>query len=396
MRKLVNLLKVLGKIIFLAAGAAVLYAYAMFQGGFVSWFLFYSFLPFLLFSLLFALYPFWNWKIERIIDMHKTYEAGDTVKVQIQLMRKLPFPLYFLIITDTFPAEKGEHKLVLYPLFKRKMTVTYELTEIPRGEHFFGDITVSSADFLGLIKKEYSFQVESKLIVYPKRQRLNLSFLDKHIGEGALARGLDLKNETIMPTGTREYQRGDRLSWINWKMTARKSTLISKEFDRTEDHHYVICMDRSREISPDNFEKIVHYTASFMGGLYPTGHPFTLISGGADRNVFSSKKSMEGRNQLLYHFAIVTNDSPHVLPKVVEREKAALPERRTTILVTDRITPSLLNWLEGSANKQGKIIVMLTSLESMQKYSKQPIHQNIIIKAIDEDVTFARLGVNTV
>lgn len=387
MKVLYNLLKIWGKGLLLLAGVGVLYAYAMFQGGFVSWFLFYSFMPFIIFSILFALYPIQLWKVERIIDTHKLYEAGDTVKVQIQITRKFPFPLYFLMITDSFWAGQGQKKVVRFPFMKRKIFVTYNLEELPRGEHFFENITVLSADFFGFIKKEHSFKVENKLVVYPKRQRLNLFFLEKHVGEGALARGLDYKKEAMVPTSIREYQRGDRLSWINWKATARKNTLISKEFEIMEDHQYVIWIDRYGLISHESFEKIVLYAASLIDELYKAGHPVTLISTreGEDRSIFLAKKSVEWMNQVLYHFAIVKNDSPHMLHQVVEKDKAVLPERGTIILITDNFNPQFLEWIKRLASNQRKVVVLLSMANGgTQNYSNQLINQNIMIKAMDE------------
>lgn len=390
MRVLFNLLKIWGKVLFLLAGGGVSYAYAMFQGGFVSWFIFYSFLPFMVFSILFALYPMQFWKVERIMDFHKGYEAGDTVKVQIQITRKFPFPLYFLMITDTFSMGQGQKKVVHFPFLKRRILLTYNLEKLPRGKHTFENITALSADFLGFIKKEHSFKVESKLVVYPKRRRLNLFFLEKHIGEGALARGLDYKKETHVPTTIREYQRGDRLSWINWKATARKNTLISKEFEIMEDHQYVICLDKYHLISNESFEKIVHYSASLNDELYKVGHPVSLISTGAgeERNIFPAKKSVEWMNQVLYHFAIVKNDSQRMLHQIGEKHKTALPERGTIIFVTDSITPPFFEWIKELANNQRKIVVVLSTAEGGQEYRKQVINQNIIIKAMDEDLAF--------
>lgn len=386
MRVLYNLLKIGGKLLLLLAGVGVLYAYAMFQGGFVSWFLLYSFLPFIIFSVLFALYPIQLWKVERIIDSHKMYEAGDTVKVQIQITRRFPFPLYFLMITDTFQVGQGQKKVIRFPFMKRKILITYNIDELQRGEHFFENITALSADFFGFIKKQHCFKVESKLVVYPKRQRLNLFFLEKHIGEGALARGLDYRKETMVPTSIREYQRGDRLSWISWKATARKNTLISKEFEIMEDHQYVIWMDRYHLISHDSFEKIVLYSASLLDELYKAGHPVTLFSTGEgeDRSIFSAKKSVEWMNQVLYHFAIVKNDSPHMLHQFVEKDKAALPERGTIILITDNITPHFLEWMKRLASNQRKVVVLLSMADGVHYYSNQLMYQNIIIKAMDE------------
>lgn len=396
MKNLFNLLKISGKIIFLIAGVGVLYAYAMFQGGFVSWFLLYSFFPFILFSLLFALYPLKYWKVARVIDHHVVYTAGDTAKIQIQITRKLPFPLYYLVIKDTSSSAQGHKKLMVYPFFKRKMTVTYEIEQLSRGEFVFDEITIASADFLGFIKKEQKFLLETKLTVYPKRQPVNLFFLEKQTGEGMLARGLDLKKETMIPTSIREYRKGDRLSWINWKMTAKKNTLISKEFEKTEDHHYVVCMDRSLQISPDTFEKIVFYTASLVDELYKTGYPVTLISAGEERNMFPLKKSAEWKQQVLYHLAIVKNDSPYLLLQMMEREKAVLPERGTIIFVTDSINSQFLSKLKSIASSQRKIIVVLSSSEGIHNYYGQLENVNIWIETIDEDFVTGNAEVETV
>ena len=52
------------------------FVYAMFQGGFVSWFLFISFLPFALYAFLILVYPLKDFEVSRTINQEK-YRAGD-------------------------------------------------------------------------------------------------------------------------------------------------------------------------------------------------------------------------------------------------------------------------------------------------------------------------------
>lgn len=82
---------------------AILFAYAMFQGGFVSWFLFYSFLPIFLYQMLFLLYPWKKWKITREISSPIIHSGGD-ITVILHLERKFPFPLHYLIVEEVFPS----------------------------------------------------------------------------------------------------------------------------------------------------------------------------------------------------------------------------------------------------------------------------------------------------
>ena len=71
---------------------AATFSYAMFQGGFVSWFLFYSFLPFALYAFLFAFYPLKNLTAERRLSQGQ-YKAGDQLEAFVVLNIDLVSPV---------------------------------------------------------------------------------------------------------------------------------------------------------------------------------------------------------------------------------------------------------------------------------------------------------------
>lgn len=64
------------KLIVLMLLTAAVFSYAMFQGGFVSWFLFYTFLPFVVYAGLLALYPLRSFQASR--QMAKTQLLAGT------------------------------------------------------------------------------------------------------------------------------------------------------------------------------------------------------------------------------------------------------------------------------------------------------------------------------
>ncbi len=80
----------------------ILFCYAMFQGGFVSWFLFYSFLPIGIYQLLFACYPLRTWQVYREIEQ-PVRQAGDEIIVKVHMKRRLPFPLLYCTFEENFP-----------------------------------------------------------------------------------------------------------------------------------------------------------------------------------------------------------------------------------------------------------------------------------------------------
>src|SRR5699024_11557079 len=79
-----------------------LFAYAMFEGGFVSWFLFYSFTPVFIYVIAFFFYPLKKWRMSRHFN-HHIVRSGDEVHVTIRMKRGLPFPLYYTIFEEVFP-----------------------------------------------------------------------------------------------------------------------------------------------------------------------------------------------------------------------------------------------------------------------------------------------------
>src|SRR5699024_11696170 len=95
-------LRLIGNLILMVILFAILFTFAMFQGGFVSWFLFFSFLPIFLYHLGLLLYPMKRWHVTRRLSDNNV-RAGGKVSVTIQITRKIPFPLYYCIVEEIFP-----------------------------------------------------------------------------------------------------------------------------------------------------------------------------------------------------------------------------------------------------------------------------------------------------
>ncbi|MDD1370122.1 DUF58 domain-containing protein, partial [Bacillus sp. MHSD17] len=70
----------------------LIFVYAMLQGGFVSWFLFYSIIPIGLYSLLLPFYALRNAEVKRITNQDE-YVAGEPFLSTITIKRSFPFPL---------------------------------------------------------------------------------------------------------------------------------------------------------------------------------------------------------------------------------------------------------------------------------------------------------------
>lgn len=70
-----------------------------------------------------------------------------------------------------------------------------------------------------------------------------------------------LNEPTHVTTGVREYQQGDRFAWVDWKTTARRGQLMTKEFEQNQTKDLVVFADFTDEAA---FETVVSITASVL------------------------------------------------------------------------------------------------------------------------------------
>ncbi len=95
-------LSIAGKLSFLVFLFLLLFVFAMFQGGFLSGFLFFGFLPVFLYHLGLLVYPIGKWEVTRELSNH-VVRTGDRVAVTVRIKRSVPFPLYYCVCEEVFP-----------------------------------------------------------------------------------------------------------------------------------------------------------------------------------------------------------------------------------------------------------------------------------------------------
>src|SRR6185312_5208429 len=124
MKKTRIILKKVWKFILLLFLILLAFSYAMFQGGFVSWFLFYSFLPFGLYAVAVLLYPLKKWNVTRDVKLQPRF-AGDYLSYDIHITRSSAFPVYMAAVKEESNFLDQEERTI-YPLFQRNAVIPYK------------------------------------------------------------------------------------------------------------------------------------------------------------------------------------------------------------------------------------------------------------------------------
>lgn len=325
-----------------------LYVYGMFQGGFVSWFLFYSYLPLALYLLMFSLFPirFLNlkWKVKK-----DQLTAGEDLKISVSITRKLPLPLLHFMIT--LVPSKGIAKSVVpikafkFVGFRRTVTESFTIPSLNRGEYEIGEIKIKTSDFFGLIQKETVKTIDGKVLVYPQYKILSLRDKQNHYEQGNANSKLTHQFDTTMAIGIREYLPGDKFSWIDWKATARKSKMITKEFEQQRSHDVVILMDGMVNKKEVNllFEKKVMVAASLVKSILKQETRLGFVTQGKERVAYPLMNGKLQEKRIFAHLARVEADGQLPFSSILEEEGSKWPKGVSFILITTQLKSSLLD-----------------------------------------------------
>lgn len=260
------MIAVVVRLLFILFIVVATFTYAMFQGGIVSWSIFYIMLPFMLYSLALFFYPLSDISAKRTVRT-PAVERGGKLIVSLSLLRKSGFPLLYTIASDQWEdleleiAAKGKSKKFFIFGFKRHMEWEYVVEQMPRGQHVLQSVEVEVSDFFGWMKKTFVIAEKDIILVMPKTTEIHYVPVDTQFDRGAMNSPFTIVKDTTMATGVRDYQPGDRVTWIHWKSFARTETLMTKEFEDRQSQDLYLLVDGMQ--SPA-FEEQVELAASIL------------------------------------------------------------------------------------------------------------------------------------
>ncbi|WP_026565200.1 DUF58 domain-containing protein [Bacillus sp. UNC41MFS5] len=360
MKKTWMILKKVWKFILLLFLILLAFSYAMFQGGFVSWFLFYSFLPFAIYCAAISFYSLNELEVTRILP--KTdFNAGEPLKVIVTVKRAKSFPLFYLLIEDQlneslkFAPQQKKPKALLLPGLKKEFSYEYIIAELPRGEHFFESFTLRVGDPLGLFEKEKKVALDGKIIVYPAYTELLYRSFENHYDSGLTASRERVQRDTSMATGVRDYQPGDRFSWINWKASAKRNILMTKEFEQRQSHDVVVVMDC---VPTKQFEPVVSFTASLLRAILKKGAQTGLLTISNERASFPIRGGEQHLQQLFFHLAKIEAKCISPFEKVLDTDGLLIQQTVSFMLITAQITKPLIEKASFLGQRKGGSITL--------------------------------------
>jgi uncharacterized protein (DUF58 family) len=355
----------------------ITFSFAMFQGGFVSWFLFYSVLPVVLYSILMAFYPIHWLKIDRVISKDKLM-AGEEITVTITLTRRSNFPLFYLVVEDLIPeslkrearydgnAHQVQSRILLFPLFRKRLKYSYTINPAPRGLFKFDEIMVRTGDIFGFVLKSTTVSIQDRIFVYPQYQEIERWETGKMLQTGMKKVGKRSFTDYTSTVSVRDYAAGDKMSWLHWKASARSNKLLTKVFEQQRNDDFVVVLDHCSKSYGTNdwlFERgvslaasLVHYSISKGGSI--GYHPFK-------GKEIQMNIGVEQEWRIFHELAKVKADVEETFEERLKQEyMIGHMEGKTALIISPRLTEYTVKTLELlSARQQTNVIFFHLTLD---------------------------------
>lgn len=153
-------------------------------------------------------------------------------------------------VTDDAPGQRQGLPAGVWLSGEQPVDVTYRLTVNRRGEHRFGVVTVRWTSPLGLFERQATLPTGDAVRVYPSFQQLR--------SWGLLARQDERRVPVRVrrrPGGENEFERlrpyvqGDSYRHIDWRATARRRSLITRDFGQESNQNVIFLIDAGRMMS---------------------------------------------------------------------------------------------------------------------------------------------------
>ncbi|ANU26099.1 DUF58 domain-containing protein [Planococcus versutus] len=338
------------------------FSFAMFQGGFVSWFIFYMSLPFIVYSILLSFYPMQDIRAHREIHTTQIRKGGSFSATAI-IHRKIPFPLLYTVLSEQTHSSSLNKKIesqgskMIVPGFRKSYSWTYVIDEMPRGEHVLEGIHLETADFFGWVKKIQLLPVQQTVLVYPNTVEITYRPMESRYDHGSMAAPFTLVKDTTMTSGLRDYQPGDRVSWIHWKSYARTQTLRTKEFEDRQSQDLFLLDDRN---DTEKFELQVELVASILKAVVQANSSLAYLSVGRNRNYFPLVQTEAHLQRVMYHLAKVQSDLDKPVVQAIGRE---LQQMNTSSLlyVTSQLSMEMIESIRKNAKNLSNCMCLVVA-----------------------------------
>ncbi len=214
---------------------------------------------------------------------------GETITISIVIKNKSKLPVLWVQLFESIPPELRDGpalKNVVSIGGQKEKRLKYQVRAMKRGYYRLGPLLLTTGDLFGL--KENAAHLEPDyLTVYPQIIPVTSLGVPSKLPFGTMTSKQRIYDDPARPTGIRDYNSGDSLRHINWKVSAHQDKLLVKTYQPSLSLETMIVLnlnveDYSRRFRHDGPEWSIVIAASLAAHLAKNRQAVGLSTNGAD------------------------------------------------------------------------------------------------------------------
>lgn len=182
-------------------------------------------------------------KVETELSSNKV-NRGEVVSMEIGVSHRSLLPIAPVALHMRATSNTPAGTIHLTQLGKRRQRVTHKFAADHVGAMFPGVENYTVADVFGFFKRKHVPKADGhELLVLPVPFEVEpLTFAAGDMGVETMKRAME---DPFSPSDFRNYQQGDPLKRIHWKMSARKREIIVRQFEEPALPDALVMLDTS-------------------------------------------------------------------------------------------------------------------------------------------------------
>ncbi len=329
-----------------------LFIFALMVGGTIPYFILYTYLIVILLPWLHGFYVVHQLDA-KITLPNKDCFIGDSFTVQYHIHNQslLPIP-HMKVDSNTITRLAGKHPSIHSISLESKgdymKTETLKLQR--RGYYTFGEIKVQVSDVFNLFTFEKAFQDQSGLLVYPHIVQLNAFEIKTSQQSGELhTNNLAYLDRSQIHT-LRDYQPGDNVKHIHWKVSARKNRLIVKDYDSRGDSKVELFLDNfapnyENDTNRTIEDRLVEICTSIVNNCLNENISVSFHTANIDSSLSIKGSSKSDLRLFLKALAMVQSNGSVAMIEQILSKKIFFSSNSTIILFTPVVDKKLASLL---------------------------------------------------
>lgn len=305
----------------------------------------------------------WSWLAVRWIAISRKTRArraqvGRNMDEIFTVTNLAWIPKLWLEVKDQsdLPAHRASHVVpAILPLGKYRWYV--QTPCLVRGEFRLGPLKLVSGDPFGLFLSERKIMGFSKIIVYPATVPISKFELPMGMLSGGEAQRQRTHFITTNAVGVREYVPGDSFNRIHWRTSARRDSLMVKEFEldplvdiylfvdfsslsvyespevqRIKGDGPIIPTSQALPASTEEYSVII--AASLAQHFIQSQRALGFVAYTPSREVHEAERGERQLTKILQTLAVARSKSPYSLAQMLALEAPHLSRGATLVIIT--------------------------------------------------------------